>query len=85
MDREDQLIGEIIAARSMAQGLCFLLVQTGVLPREKVENQITAAIAVHSEQSNGENPKEALHAGISAIRLTEFLEDFRRLLGGTVQ
>ena len=85
MDREDQLIGEIIAARSIAQGLCFLLVESGVIPREKVENQITGAIALHAKQSNGENPKEALHAGIAAIRLTEFLDDFRRLLGGTVQ
>ncbi len=84
MDREDQLIGEIIAARSVAQGLCYLLVANGVVPREAIENQLAGTVGYWAKASNGDDPKAALHAGIAAVRLTEFLKEFLDMMGGSV-
>ena len=85
MDREDQLIGEIISARSIAQMLAYALAQNGVLPRDEIETRLSKTIAGWVKRSNGEDPKKALQAGVAAVRLTEFLDEFRRLMGGTVQ
>ncbi|MDE2597015.1 MAG: hypothetical protein KGL44_09070 [Sphingomonadales bacterium] len=85
MEREDELIGEIIAARGLAQMLCFLLVGNGTLARETVETGLTSLVAQWGGLAHGPEPKPALHAGIAAMRLGEFLAEFRGLTGGVSQ
>ena len=82
---QDQLIGEIISTRGLAQMVCFLLVGQGIVPRETVENGISALLDQWTTEANGPDKQRGLQFAVAAVRQAEFLKEFRHLLGGKIQ
>ena len=56
MTREEELIGEVIAARGLAQMLAIMLVKDGIVPREKLEGYVVALAKMWKSRADQTNP-----------------------------
>lgn len=85
MTREDHLLGEIIAARGLAQMLAITLVTEGIVSSEAIESRLAALVGQWSDRSCEPGCIAAAGCAIAAVRLGEFLAEFRTLVGSATQ
>jgi hypothetical protein len=88
MDREDQLIGEILAARSTVQALCIALVVQNVVSHEALENQLLAAQQFWAKACNearAKDPDGGWREAVASAKITEFIATLRSNVGGGLQ
>lgn len=85
MDKETQILGELLATRAIAHALFYALANNNVVPRDRLTRELKIKEQQYAGEANSDDMDRARRASVAAVRLAEFIAEFHVLTGGSVQ